>query len=63
VAPEEPIVADAIVAVGAPPGCSVGQRAPEALDPMAVLLLRRLGLSAPDDAAAGFPTRAAILCR
>ncbi|MCC6982462.1 MAG: DUF1007 family protein [Bauldia sp.] len=61
--PEPPVVADAIVAVDAPPRCSVGKRAPEALDPMAVVLLRRLGLAAPNDDAAGFPTRAVILCR
>jgi ABC-type uncharacterized transport system substrate-binding protein len=62
-APEPPIVADAIVAVDAPQRCTVGQRAPEVLDPMAVALLRRLGLSAPADGAAGFPTRAVVLCR
>jgi ABC-type uncharacterized transport system substrate-binding protein len=61
--PDAPLVNDAIVAIDPPAGCRVGRRPPEMLDPMAVALLRRLGFSAPNDAAAGFPTRAVILCR
>jgi ABC-type uncharacterized transport system substrate-binding protein len=63
VAPGAPLAEDAIVAVDAPPRCTVGQRPPEALDPMAVALLQRLGLATQSDSAAGFPTRAVVLCQ
>jgi hypothetical protein len=57
-----------IVASDAPAGCSVARRgvSDTPLDPMAILLLRRLGLLADQeialDPAAGYPARVVITC-
>jgi ABC-type uncharacterized transport system substrate-binding protein len=52
--------------VNAPPACTVGRRESDNLDPVAVLLLRRLGLAANpavvNDPAAGYSLRVAIDC-
>jgi ABC-type uncharacterized transport system substrate-binding protein len=61
--PGAPLAEGAILAVDAPPHCWVGQRPPELLDPMAVILLQRLGLATQSDSAAGFPTRAVVPCQ
>ena len=58
--------ADPVRAVGLPEPCGVSRRTQANVDPMAVMLLRRLGLTADpailNDPAAGYPVRLAVSC-
>ncbi|MFO1185623.1 MAG: DUF1007 family protein [Bauldia sp.] len=56
----------AVIAPTAPARCSVGARAKDDLDPVAVMIIKKLGLSADprvlNDPALGFTVRVAIAC-
>jgi ABC-type uncharacterized transport system substrate-binding protein len=59
---DAPLGEGAIAATNLPAGCGIGRRPPEMLDPMANLLLQRLGLRTAGDPAAGHPVRLVVTC-
>jgi ABC-type uncharacterized transport system substrate-binding protein len=59
---DAPLGEGAIAATNLPAGCAIGRRGPELLDPMANLLLQRLGFQTAGDPAAGQPVRVVLTC-